>query len=87
MPVIRDIIGPVGLLILLIGQFLLYKKRVNQEDWRYFIINIIGAALLEVYSFMLRDMIFIVLQAFWIATSLFGLLKYVFRRYKLKAKK
>jgi lipid-A-disaccharide synthase-like uncharacterized protein len=62
------IIGSVGLFFISIG--ILIKKRTTQD-----ILYILGGISLEIYSLYLEDMIFIILQIFFIASAIYDLLK------------
>lgn len=68
-----DILGIIGLLIISIG--VLVRKRKDEEY--YFIV---GSIFLLVYSYFLKNYIFIVLQLVFIAASSYEL-------YRLKKKK
>ena len=63
---ISDILGIAGLILICVGVVLKKRKR---EDIFY----IIGGLLLEIYSILIHDKIFIVLQIVFVASALYDL--------------
>lgn len=70
-----DIIGLMGLLIIL-GFYLggIFKK-VNPEDPNYLFMNAIGAAFLIAYDLMIGPTLFIILQVVWFVSSMYRFLR------------
>ena len=66
------IIGTAGMLCLLVAFVLDLFKKLDQDSVRYNLLNVIGAALLTYYAYMLRSVPFAVLEGIW---GLFALYK------------
>lgn len=62
------IIGAIGLILISIG--IINKNRVKQD-----IFYIVGGICLEIYSVFISDSIFIVLQAIFIISAIYDLIK------------
>jgi len=71
---IFKIIGILGLLFIILGNFLISRKRKIQRRYIYPAL-IIGGICLEIYSIYIGDLIFIILQAVFIIVSIYGLIK------------
>lgn len=70
-----DIIGSIGVLILLLAYFLSITNRLEAESKPYLILNIIGAGLAGFSSYLINYYPFVVLEIIWVGVSLFTLLK------------
>ncbi len=68
-----DIIGFVGVSILLLAYLLNLLKVYTQAHWMYLILNTIGAALACTASILLAYWPFIILEGVWCAVSLWGM--------------
>ncbi len=71
-----DIIGTIGVTILLVAFFLNLFKYLDPEKPTYITLNILGSAIACYASILLRYVPFIVLEATWAVVSLIGLLKF-----------
>ncbi|MBT3297749.1 hypothetical protein HN385_02400 [archaeon] len=73
---INTIIGLIGMILILLA-FLLneFYENFNQENKNYNLINIIGAGLLTLYSFMIMSWPFIILNAIWLIVAVVKLVK------------
>lgn len=70
-----NIIGLIGVGIMLISYWLLASGRLSNDDWRYPVINIVGTlgiAYSLLYQWNLPSMIS---QLVWIAISIIGLMR------------
>ncbi len=63
-------IAIIGLLSIILGTLVIYKKRKYTYP-----LFIIGGICLEIYSIYIGDLIFIILQAVFILSSTYGLIK------------
>ncbi len=74
MIIICKIIAILGVLSLALGTLLVSGKRKFRRRYTYPLL-IFGGACLEIYSIYLKDLIFIILQAVFIASAIYGLIK------------
>ena len=75
-----DILGTVGVALIVISYFLLQLERLRSDQLTYSLLNAFGAACILTslyYSFNLPSFI---VESFWLVISLFGIGKYVARR-------
>jgi hypothetical protein len=71
-----DWVGAIGVGLLLVAFFLNVTKRVNQDSLLYISLNLSGAIIAGVASYMLHYMPFIILEAVWTVVSLVALANY-----------
>ena len=64
------IIAIIGLLSIILGTLVIYKKRKYTYP-----LFIIGGICLEIYSIYIEDLIFIILQTVFILSSVYGLIR------------
>ena len=75
-----DIIGIIGVVILVVAFFLLQIKKIKIDELAYSLLNLIAAFLL-LYSLMFSwNLASVIIEIFWIAISGIG----IFRYYKYK---
>ena len=75
-----DILGTVGVAIIVLTYVLLQLDRIRSHQLSYSLLNAAGALLILLslyYSFNLPSFI---VEFFWLLISLFGIAKYLFRR-------
>ena len=72
--VIYKIIAVIGLISIIIGTFLVSSKRSIRRRYTYPLL-IIGGIALEIYSISIGDVIFMILQAVFVISSVYGLIK------------
>jgi hypothetical protein len=73
---LADIIGTIGVVIIIITYLLLQLEKINSTDLLYSILNIIGS-LLIVYSLLFNwNFSSFLIEFFWILISLYGVFKY-----------
>jgi len=73
---LADIVGTIGVLIIIITYLLLQLEKINSTDLLYSILNIIGS-LLIVYSLLFNwNFSSFLIEFFWILISLYGVFKY-----------
>ena len=80
-----DAIGIIGVAIILVVYYLLQVERMKSDELIYSVINLVGALLIVVsllYSFNLASFI---IEIFWIAISLVGIVRYYQKRAAAKA--
>ncbi len=72
-----DIIASVGVTLLLIAFFLNLKKILSTESTLYSLLNIAGAGLCGISSYMIHFYPFVILEGAWVAVALSSLFKRV----------
>ena len=71
----NDIIGTIGVGLILLGYFLNIFSFIPKDGQLFFILNIIGAALACYASFLINYLPFMILEATWTLVSIIGLLR------------
>ena len=71
----NDIIGTIGVGLILFAYFLNIFSLIPKEGHLFFIMNIIGAALACYASFLIHYFPFVLLEGTWTLVSLIGLLR------------
>jgi hypothetical protein len=74
---INDLIGFIGVFILLLAFFLNLIKKIAQDNLLYILLNIIGAAMAVTASYMIHYIPFIILEGAWTLVSIGALIKYL----------
>ena len=72
---LTDLIGTIGVGLILLAYFLNMFSLIKKEGNLYFIINILGAGVACFAAVLIHFMPFILLEAAWVIVSLVGLLK------------
>lgn len=75
-----DTIGMLGTILVVLAYFLLQLERTDPKGLAYNMINLIGAFLLLFSLYFHFNLASFVIEIFWIAASLIGLLKYLRRQ-------
>lgn len=71
----NDIVGTIGVSLILIAFFGITFKLIPQEGKLFYIMNLIGAGLACYASCLIHYLPFIILEAIWTLVSLAGLIK------------
>ena len=71
----NDIIGTIGVGLILFAYFLNIFSLIPKEGHLFFIMNIVGAALACYASFLINYFPFVLLEGTWTLVSLVGLLR------------
>jgi hypothetical protein len=72
----NDYIGFAGVSILLLAFFLNLIGKIRQDSLAYLLMNIIGAGIAGLASFLINYTPFVILEGVWTLVSVFGLIKY-----------
>ncbi|MDX2173819.1 MAG: hypothetical protein SFY56_11920 [Bacteroidota bacterium] len=72
---VSDWIGTIGVTLLLIAFALNITKKISPESIPYLLLNIFGAGLAGVSSYMIQFWPFVVLESVWVVASLLPLIK------------
>ncbi len=70
-----DILGAIGVFLILLAYFLNTFKKINQESIGYLLMNTIGATLACISSVLLGSIPFTILEGCWTIVSLIALIK------------
>lgn len=73
--ILLDVIGAIGVAMLLLAFGLNSFKKIDREGYAYNTLNCIGAYLLAWYAIELRITVFIILQSIWGTLALYGIIK------------
>lgn len=74
-----DILGTLGVAIIILTYVLLQIERIRSEQLLYSLLNAIGAALILVSLYFDFNLPSVVVEFFWLVISLFGIGKYLIR--------
>ena len=72
-----DLIGFVGVLLILIAYFMNLNDKLNSNDITYILLNLIGAILAFLASVLMRYYPFVLLEGTWTIVSFIALIKYL----------
>ena len=73
---LSDWIGFIGVTILLFAFLLNLTGKISQSDLSYILMNIIGAGLAGLASYLIHYVPFIILESTWTLVSIGGLINY-----------
>ncbi len=71
----NDIIGTVGVALILLAYFLNTTKAITVNGKLFFVMNVIGAALACYASFLIDYWPFVILEGTWVLVSIYGLMR------------
>ena len=71
----NDIIGTIGVGLILMAYFLNTARLIENNGKSYYVMNIIGATLATYASFLILYWPFVILEGTWTLVSLYGLMK------------
>ena len=75
-----DLIGFVGVFILLVAFLLNLSKKITQDSLSYILLNLIGAGLACVASVLIDYLPFVILEGTWTLVSVIALVNYIRKR-------
>lgn len=75
-----DILGTLGVAIIILTYVLLQLERVRSDQLAYSVLNAAGALLILVSLYYAFNFPSFVVEFFWLLISLFGIAKYLLRR-------
>lgn len=75
-----DIVGTLGVAIIILTYVLLQIERVRSDQLSYSLLNAIGASLILVSLYFDFNFPSLVVEFFWLLISLFGIGKYLARK-------
>jgi len=71
-----DLIGFIGVSLILFAYFMNLNDKLNSNDIRYILMNLIGAILACLASILMKYYPFVVLEGTWTIVSFIALIKY-----------
>jgi len=71
----NDLIGTVGVGLILLAYFLSTFKLLSSTSTLFFLLNIVGAGLACYASWLIKYWPFVILEAVWCLVSIVGLIK------------
>ncbi|MEM6318413.1 MAG: hypothetical protein AAF960_12140 [Bacteroidota bacterium] len=74
---LEDLIGFVGVSLILVAYFLNLKQQLAPTDLAYILLNLVGAALACTASVMMQYFPFVLLEGVWTLVSLHALKEYL----------
>jgi hypothetical protein len=70
---IHDIIGLIGVFLILVSYILLQLEKIRAKALSYSVINLIGAILILYSLFYNWNLASVIIESFWIIISIFGI--------------
>lgn len=80
LPNLNDLVGFIGVFILLIAFLLNLTGKLSQQHLGYIIMNIVGAGMACLASLLINYLPFVILEGTWTLVSVFALFRYFKRR-------
>jgi hypothetical protein len=80
MPPWYDILGTLGVGVIVLTYVLLQLGRVRSDQLAYSALNAVGAALILISLYYAFNLPSFIVEFFWLVISLFGIGKYLLRR-------
>jgi len=74
---ISDIVGSIGVFILLVAFVLNLINKISKESFIYILMNIVGGALACVASYLINYLPFLILEAVWTLISIIAMMNYL----------
>jgi hypothetical protein len=75
-----DIIGTIGVGVIVITYLLLQLGRIRSEGLNYSLLNGVGAALILASLYYEFNLPSVIVEAFWLVISIFGIIRYLIAR-------
>ena len=75
-----DILGTLGVAVIIITYVLLQIERVRSDQLSYSVLNAVGASLILISLYFDFNLPSVVVEFFWLLISLFGIGKYLLRQ-------
>lgn len=71
-----DVVGNVGVILLLMGYYLNVAGKLSAQGWEYNTINLVVAILLTINLIYKPNISALILEVCWASIAIFGLVKY-----------
>ena len=76
-----DLVGNVGVVILMVSYLLLQLNKIRSDDLMYSLLNAVGASLIVVSLLVNFNLSALLMEVFWVLISFVG----IYRHFRLKA--
>ena len=77
-----DVIGTLGVGVIVVTYFLLQIDKISSQQFIYSLLNGVGAALILISLYYDFNLPSVIVEAFWLVISVFGILKYLMTKTK-----
>lgn len=77
---IHDIIGMIGVVMVLVSYSLLQMEKISSQSLSYSLINMIAAAMILFSLYFDYNLPAIIVEAAWFIISAYGIFKYFYRK-------
>ena len=74
-----DLLGNVGVVLMVIGYLLLQAEKIRSSDLSYSLMNGVGALLVLISLLYRFNLSAFLVEAFWLLISIYGLIKFAAR--------
>ena len=75
-----DNLGTIGVVIIVVTYFLLQLGRIKSDQLNYSLLNGLGAAFILFSLYYDFNLPSVIVEAFWLVISVFGILKYLMKK-------
>jgi hypothetical protein len=75
-----DVLGTLGVFVIVVTYLLLQLGRIKSEQLIYSLLNGLGAAFILISLYYEFNLPSVIVEAFWLVISIFGILKYLVKR-------
>ncbi|MEM9950762.1 MAG: hypothetical protein AAF846_04125 [Chloroflexota bacterium] len=82
---IYNIIGTIGVALILITYFLLQTNRIQSDELRYSILNFLGSGMILISLFYEFNLPSFIVEVAWVLISLMGIIRWWLNRDKTEA--
>ena len=77
---IYDVLGNIGVFLIILTYFLLQIRKLSSEDLSYSALNALGASLIIVSLLLDFNLSAFIVESFWVIISLIGIGRFYLRR-------
>ena len=77
---VYDFLGNVGVFLIIISYLLLQLNKLESKNFKYSAMNFLGASLVIVSLIENFNMSALVIEVFWVGISIFGMVKYFYKK-------
>ena len=75
-----DVLGTLGVGVIVVTYLLLQLGRIKSNQLVYSLLNLLGAAFILISLYYEFNLPSVIVEAFWLVISIFGILKYLVKR-------
>ena len=78
----HDIIGSIGVALILLCYFLIQIGKISAENIWYSVLNLIGASMILFSLYYEFNFASVLIEGFWVLISIIGIVRFMMRRLK-----